>query len=120
MPDDKKPGRSGLVARTIAAVAIASFWCISAVGTTVGTTVGLTTLATAINAAIRTCRSTSALATRVSGSSTLAGAALAWWARTFRDLVRRLLIGTSQCPYFDVLIQRSRQALSCEALHHRP
>jgi len=52
MPDDK-PGRSGLVARTIAAVAIASFWCISAVGTTVGTTVGLTTLATAINAAIR-------------------------------------------------------------------
>jgi len=26
----------------------------------------------------------------------------------------------SQCPYFDVLIQRSRQALSCEALHHRP
>jgi hypothetical protein len=58
MPDDKnnvaEPGRSGVVARTVAAVAIASFWCISAVGTTVGTTVGLTTLATAINAAIST------------------------------------------------------------------
>ena len=37
-------------ARTVAAIAIALFWCISAVGTTVGTTLGVTTLATAINA----------------------------------------------------------------------
>jgi hypothetical protein len=41
-------------ARTIAAIAIASFWCISAVGTTVGTTLGVTTLATAINAVTST------------------------------------------------------------------
>lgn len=40
----------GLLARTIAATAIALFWCISAVGTTVGTTVGVTTLAAAVNA----------------------------------------------------------------------
>jgi hypothetical protein len=39
-----------LLAQTVAAAAIALFWCISAVGTTVGT-VGITTLATAINAA---------------------------------------------------------------------
>lgn len=37
-------------AQTVAAIAIALFWCVSAVGTTVGTTVGVTTLATAINA----------------------------------------------------------------------
>jgi hypothetical protein len=46
------PGR--LLAKTIAAVAIAVFWCISAVGTTVGTTVGVTTLATAVTAATST------------------------------------------------------------------
>ena len=46
------PGK--LLARTVAAVAIAVFWCISAVGTTVGTTVGLTTLATAVNAVTST------------------------------------------------------------------
>jgi hypothetical protein len=40
-----------LMAQTVAAMAIALFWCISAVGTTVGTTVGIATLATAINAA---------------------------------------------------------------------
>jgi hypothetical protein len=40
-----------LMAQTVAAIAIALFWCISAVGTTVGTTVGIATLATAINAA---------------------------------------------------------------------
>ena len=39
-----------LLAQTAAAVAIALFWCISAVGTTVG----ITTLATAINAATST------------------------------------------------------------------
>ena len=55
MPDVDKAGRRGIVARIIAAVAIASFWCMSAVGTTVfGTTVGLTTLAATINAAIST------------------------------------------------------------------
>ena len=43
-----------LLARTVAAAAIAVFWCISAVGTTVGTAVGVTTLATAINAATST------------------------------------------------------------------
>jgi dolichol kinase len=43
-----------LLAQTIAAVAIAVFWCISAVGTTVGTTVGVTTLATAVTAATST------------------------------------------------------------------
>jgi hypothetical protein len=41
-------------AKTIAASAIAVFWCVSAVGTTIGTTVGVTTLATAINAATST------------------------------------------------------------------
>ena len=58
MLDDKnkvaEPGRSGVLARTVAAVAISLFWCISAVVTTVGTTVGLTTLATAINAVTST------------------------------------------------------------------
>ena len=39
-------------------------------------------------------RSASALAARVSGSSALAGAALAWGTRTLRHLVRRLLIGS--------------------------
>ena len=34
----------------VAAVAIALFWCVSAVGTTVATTLGVTTLATAVNA----------------------------------------------------------------------
>ena len=43
-----------LLAQTLAAAAIAVFWCISAVGTTVGTAVGVTTLATAINAATST------------------------------------------------------------------
>lgn len=43
-----------LLAQTIAAVAIAAFWCIAAVGTTVGTTVGVTTLATAVTAATST------------------------------------------------------------------
>ena len=42
------------LAQTVAAVAIAVFWCISAVGTTIGTAVGVTTLATAINAATST------------------------------------------------------------------
>src|SRR5262245_23119206 len=50
-------------ARTVAAIAIALFWCISAVGTTVGTTLGVTTLATAINAVT----STPALARRWRG-----------------------------------------------------
>ena len=58
MLDDKNKvaelRRSGVLARTVAAVAISLFWCISAVVTTVGTTVGLTTLATAINAATST------------------------------------------------------------------
>ena len=42
------------LAQTIAAIAIALFWSISAVGTTVGTTLGVTTLATAINAVTST------------------------------------------------------------------
>ena len=46
------PGK--LLAQAIAAVAIAVFWCISAVGTTVGTTVGVATLATAVTAATST------------------------------------------------------------------
>src|SRR3990172_6747087 len=45
----KSNGPRKLLAKTVAAVAIAVFWCISAVGTTVGTavgtTVGVTTLA---------------------------------------------------------------------------
>jgi hypothetical protein len=36
--------------KTVAAVAIAAFWCVSAVGTTVGTAVGVTSLATESNA----------------------------------------------------------------------
>jgi hypothetical protein len=46
------PGK--LLAKTIAAVAIAVFWCVSTVGTTVGTTVGVTTLASAVTAATST------------------------------------------------------------------
>ena len=46
------PGK--LLAQTVAAVAIALFWCLSAVGTTIGTAVGVTTLATAITAATGT------------------------------------------------------------------
>ena len=42
------------LAQTVAAIAIALFWCISAVGTTVGTTLGATTLATVINAVTST------------------------------------------------------------------
>ena len=42
---------SKLIGQTVAAAAIALFWCISAVGTTVGTTVGITTLASAVTAA---------------------------------------------------------------------
>jgi predicted membrane chloride channel (bestrophin family) len=42
------------LAKTVAAIAIALFWCISAVGATIGTTVGVTTLATAINAVTST------------------------------------------------------------------
>jgi hypothetical protein len=43
-----------LLAKTIAAIAIAMFWSISAFSTTVGTTVGVTTLATAVTAATTT------------------------------------------------------------------
>lgn len=47
----KRPWSPGkLLAQTVAAVAIAVFWFVSAVGT-IGTTLGVTTLATAINAA---------------------------------------------------------------------
>ena len=46
------PGK--LLAQTVAAVAIALFWCISAVGTTIGTTLGVTTLATAVTGATST------------------------------------------------------------------
>jgi hypothetical protein len=48
MKRPRSPGK--LLAQTVAAVAIAVFWCVSAVGT-IGTTLGVTTLATAINAA---------------------------------------------------------------------
>jgi len=41
-------------AQTVAAIAIALFWCLSAVGSTVGATLGATTLATAINAVTST------------------------------------------------------------------
>ena len=51
---DRLRSLSKLFAKTIAASAIAVFWCVSAVGTTIGTTVGVTTLATAINAATST------------------------------------------------------------------
>ena len=43
-----------VLAKMVAAAAIALFWCISAVGTTVGTTVGVTGLATAVNMATST------------------------------------------------------------------
>ena len=43
-----------LLAKAVAAIAIAVFWSISAVGTTVGTAVGVTTLATAVTAATST------------------------------------------------------------------
>ena len=47
----KSKGPRKLLAKTVAAAAIAVFWCISAVGTTVGTIVGVTTLAAAVTAA---------------------------------------------------------------------
>ena len=51
----KRPWSPGkLLAQTVAAIAIAVFWCISAVGTTVGTTLGVTTLATAVTGATST------------------------------------------------------------------
>ena len=69
-----------LLAQTVAAVAIALFWCISAVGTTLGTTVGITTLATAI----QRCNQHSGRS-----ASTLAGASASWaWMARWR--VRRL------------------------------
>jgi hypothetical protein len=43
-----------LFAKSTAAIAIAAFWLVSAVGTTIGTTVGVSTLATAINVATST------------------------------------------------------------------
>jgi amino acid transporter len=43
-----------LLIKTVAAVAIALFWCISAVGTHIGTAVGVTSLATAVTAATAT------------------------------------------------------------------
>ena len=43
-------GPRNLLAKTVAAVAIALFWCLSTVGMTVGTAIGVTTLATAVNA----------------------------------------------------------------------
>ena len=46
------PGK--LLTQTVAAIAIALFWCISTVGTTIGTTVGVTTLATAVTTAAST------------------------------------------------------------------
>jgi len=42
------------LARAVAAMAIAAFWCISAVGSTVGTTLGVTTLTAAVTAASST------------------------------------------------------------------
>jgi hypothetical protein len=52
--DARSKGPRRWLAKSIAAAAIALFWCISAVGTTVGTTVGVTTLATAVNVATTT------------------------------------------------------------------
>ena len=49
--DSKAGAPRKLLAKVVAAAAIALFWCISAVGTTVGTTVGVTSLATAVNMA---------------------------------------------------------------------
>ena len=43
-----------LLARAVATVAIAVFWCLSALGTTVGTAVGVTTLTSAVTAASST------------------------------------------------------------------
>jgi len=44
----------GLLAKAVAALAIAVFWCISAVGTTVGITTGVASLAAAVTAATST------------------------------------------------------------------
>ncbi len=79
MLDDKnkvaEPGCSGALARTVAAVAISLFWCISAVVTTVGTTVGLNHAGHRYKRCNQhTGRSASEWAARVSGSSALAGA----------------------------------------------
>src|SRR5262245_41637757 len=52
--DARSKGPSTWLAKSLAAAAIALFWCLSAVGTTVGTTVGVTTLATAVNVATST------------------------------------------------------------------
>lgn len=42
------------MAKAIATIAIAVFWCISTVGATIGTTVGVTSLAAAVTAATGT------------------------------------------------------------------
>ena len=77
-----------LLAQTVAAAAIAVFWCVSAVGTTVGTAVGVTTLATAINAA----------------TSTPAEARRRWRGRRWRGRVRsgygRGYYGYGGYPYY--------------------
>ena len=52
--DSKSRTPHKLLAKAVAAMAIALFWCISAVGTTVGTTVGITSLATAVSTATST------------------------------------------------------------------
>jgi hypothetical protein len=46
--EENEPGAMTHKSKTVAAVAIAAFWCVSAVGTTVGTAVGVTSLATVI------------------------------------------------------------------------
>jgi hypothetical protein len=60
----KSNGPRKLLAKTVAAVAIAVFWCISAVGTTVGTAVGTTVGVTSLAAAVTAATSTTAEAGR--------------------------------------------------------
>ena len=60
----KAKGPRKLLAKAIAAMAIAVFWCISAVGTTVGTAVGTTVGATTLAAAVTAATSTTAEAGR--------------------------------------------------------
>jgi hypothetical protein len=52
--DNRPVASRGLLAKTMAAIAIAAFWFISTVGMTIGTAVGVTSLAAAVTATTST------------------------------------------------------------------
>ena len=81
------------MAQTVAAVAIALFWCISAVGTTIGTAVGITSIATAVTAATSTPAEAGYRRGVGVGSASASGSTVA---RRHLGSVLVLLVGPSQ------------------------